>query len=272
MSEPSLLRWAGSKRKSLPHLFRYWRGSERTHYLEPFCGSAALFFASEAEAATLCDKNEWLINFYRVVAEDPIAVYELSNSIPRCKDTYMFIRATAKANRTIESAAHFVYLNRNCFNGIYRTNKSGRFNVPFSAARTGEHPSGRTFLLAASKLRDAQLLSGDFEELVQNNSTASSFVYLDPPFATKNARVFTQYDSHSFGTSDINRLSRLLDYLDEINARFLVSYADVPEIYSLRNKWQWESIQVQRHISGFTAHRRNASEVLISNFEPGQAQ
>lgn len=234
--------------------------------MEPFCGSAVLFFSSAAKEATLSDKNTLLINFLQVVAENPGEVYERSINIPRTKEVYLTVREAEEPKCKIDAAAQFVYLNRNCFNGIFRTNKYGHFNVPYSDRRTGSHPSHETFISASEKLKSAKLVSGDFEWATLAFARSDSFVYLDPPYATKNSRIFTQYNSHSFGLDDIVRLARVLSILDSLGSKFLVSYADVPEIHFLKKQWHVTQIEVQRHISGFKAFRHKASELLISNF------
>ncbi|WP_420719797.1 Dam family site-specific DNA-(adenine-N6)-methyltransferase [Thalassovita sp.] len=134
-----LLRWAGSKRGSLPPLINKWRNSQKTKYIEPFCGSAALFFALAPKSAVLSDQNAWLIRTYQTIRNFPQQVSALSNSFKRDKPTYLTLRAEDhRSMDDVRSAAIFVYLNRNCFNGIFRTNKAGNFNVPFSDSRTGK--------------------------------------------------------------------------------------------------------------------------------------
>lgn len=235
--------------------------------MEPFCGSAALFFAASPKSATLSDANRWLIGTYQAIARDAEAVFRLSSQIPRTKEDYLRVREQVHQDTSsVTAAAAFVYLNRNCFNGIFRTNRAGRFNVPFSGQRTGPHPTLESFLSTAKALEVATLIVGDFARPVEENCHSGSFVYLDPPYATNNSRVFTQYDSHSFGTGDIARLAALLDDIDSVGGHFLVSYADVPEITRLRSRWNVTFISVQRHVSGFASGRRRATELLISNY------
>lgn len=267
MIEPSpILRWAGSKRNSLQYLKTLWRRSGKTHYIEPFCGSAALFFSINPQTAVLSDQNRWLIQTLNATAHNPDEVHEISSGIPRTKEEYYKVRERDPLElEETTSAAHFIYLNRNCFNGIFRTNKLGRFNVPYSNSRTGAHPSKEAFRAAAKVLRKASILASDFEETVENYVTRNSFVYLDPPYATKNSRIFTQYDSHSFGIDDIDRLERLTEIMEERGAHFVISYADVPEINKLSHMWNCQRRSVRRYVASNAEKRKIVDELTIHN-------
>jgi DNA adenine methylase len=147
-----ILRWAGSKKRSLPDIVPFLpRRSER--YLEAFAGSACLFFHLAPEQAIISDNNVELIQFYRTIAKHSLAVYRRFASIPRNPRTYYAIRSVwAQERDPIIRAALFFYLNRNCFNGIFRTNSKGIFNVPFASDRVPLYPTQRTVRDAAGLL------------------------------------------------------------------------------------------------------------------------
>ncbi len=167
------------------------------------------------------------------------------------------------ARSAVERATFFVYLNRNCFNGIYRTNRAGHFNVPFGSYQ-GQYPRICDFETVARLLKKADLLSCDFgTTLCQVRK--NDFVYLDPPFAATGSRTFVEYGKRSFGEGDLERLSRHLDRIDSRGASFLVSYADCPRARSIAKHWNFTAIQVRRHIAGFTTKRKMAGELLITN-------
>jgi DNA adenine methylase len=156
-----------------------------------------------------------------------------------------------------------VYLNRNCFNGIYRTNRKGDFNVPFGADQ-GQYPRPCDFETTAKLLKKAKLLSGDFGATLRH-LRKNDFVYLDPPFAATGVRTFIEYSKRSFADDDLNRFSRHLDRIDRLGAFFLVSYADCPRVRKFAKYWNWKRIEVRRQIAGFAAKRKMAGELLISN-------
>lgn len=165
----------------------------------------------------------------------------------------------------LDRAVRFLYLNRNCFNGIYRTNKAGEFNVPFSGKRTGMMPPRDTFLKAAALLRAADIRARDFEESVLDTTKRGAFVYLDPPYATSRRRVFREYDVDAFDTSDLERLSKLLHTIDRRGAHFLLSYAYCPEAVACFSQWRATKHYAFRNVAGFVGNRRRAAELLVTN-------
>jgi DNA adenine methylase len=258
-----IFRWAGSKRKTLSFLTGFWN-DRFNRYIEPFVGSACLFLKLKPKAAVLADLNSALIDTYETIRDKPIAVAEALYAIPRDSDTYYKVRRSCKRSTTaVDRAAQFVYLNRNCFNGIFRTNLNGDFNVPFGADQ-GQYPRLCDFETTADLLKKATLLRGDFGATLRH-LRKGDFVYLDPPFAATGARTFVEYGKRSFAEDDIGRLERHLERIDSRGASFLVSYADCPRAREIAKDWNWRAIEVRRHIAGFSSKRKMAGELLISN-------
>lgn len=258
------LRWAGSKKRLLPKLVSYWdNGFSR--YIEPFMGSAALFFEIKPSNAILSDMNSELVEAFIAVRNHPRAVYNRLLHFPLGKDAYYQIRQKdASKLPTLDRVARFVYLNRFCFNGLYRTNKKGQFNVPYAASKTGRLPSLKELYTVAKALSVAQIKTADFEETLQNLQPGD-FVYMDPPYAVQNRRIFCQYGPDCFGTEDLNRLASALPFIDHCGATFLVSYAMCREALDAFKGWHIRRAQTQRSIAGFSRHRRKAWELLVSN-------
>lgn len=264
ISNQPFLKWAGSKRNLLNTLLRFWPG-EPSRYVEPFAGSACLFFAIGPERAALNDINGHLIRTYGAIKKDPEKVLYLYRLIPRSKEHYYSIRRDALlADDDFALAANFLYLNRNCFNGLFRTNKAGEFNVPFSNNRTGELNEIR-FLKSAKALSSTTLHSTDFELFINDTVRTGDFVYIDPPYALKNQRIFTQYGPDSFGTQDLERLAVAVDLVHDRGARFVVSYADCEEVRMKFDKWALYETTAQRNISGFAASRKRSKELMFTN-------
>jgi DNA adenine methylase len=263
----AFLRWAGSKRRLLPKLAAYWQPSY-CRYFEPFMGSACFFFRIKPSAAVLSDINADLVETFRLVRDRPSDVHTAILQLKPGKESYYKIRAIRPTQlEPVQRAARFIYLNRFCFNGLYRTNQKGEFNVPFSPARTGPLPTLEELRLASLTLGASTLRSGDFENILEE-VRAGDFVYLDPPFAVSNRRIFRQYGPSSFGLQDLDRLSQTLDLLDSRGAAFLLSYALCKEALTFFKKWQTRRVTTQRNISGFAEHRRAAVELLVSNRHP----
>jgi DNA adenine methylase len=160
----------------------------------------------------------------------------------------------------------FVYLNRNCFNGIYRTNKDGHFNVPFSADRTGAYFTLNELIECSRVLQNAELRAWDFGTTLRYVKEGD-FVYLDPPFAVSRRRVFREYGVRPFDIDDVDRLGTHLRKIADRGADFLVSYADSSEARELARPWRWRRVPVRRHIAGFGEARKRAYELMITNID-----
>jgi DNA adenine methylase len=258
-----LIRWAGSKRAQVPRLREFWSNSHSV-YVEPFAGSACLFFAIEPSAAVLGDTNLELIEFYRIIRDEPKRLCKRLYKIRRDAPTYKKWRSIDPQSLDRETRAlRFIYLNRNCFNGIYRTNLEGKFNVPMGKDQ-GVYFTEGELLECSELLRRVMLVAGDFTKTLAH-VRRGNFVYLDPPYAVNSRRIFREYGKHSFDAADIPRLARCLKGIHETGADFLLSYADCSEARALASKWNAVRVPTRRNVAGFAGARRNAYEWLISN-------
>jgi DNA adenine methylase len=257
------LRWAGSKRQQLSRLEQYWQPTH-ARYVEPFAGSACLFFAIAPAQAVLGDNNASLMHVYRIVRDSPDRIYDRLCRIKRDAKTYYRWRSKKPATLDSETRAlRFLYLNRNCFNGIFRTNEDGAFNVPIGT-KQGAYFSRSDLRACSDMLKRTKLVAADFERTLQH-VRKGDFVYLDPPFAVTSRRVFRQYGTDSFAADDMPRFAATLTRIDELQADFLVSYADCKQARELATHWHAVRLPARRHIAGFVGNRRRAYEWLISN-------
>jgi len=267
----TFLRWAGSKKQLLETLSSYWHQAQATggsgRYIEAFSGSAALFFRINPERAILIDSNESLQECLRVVQSNPLSVATLLRRFEPSSEKYYEVRALDDAHLTgIERAARFIYLNRHCFNGLYRTNRAGKFNVPYGKSnKSGNMPTETELLLASDSLGVAEIKVGDFDAVVRASAKKGDFLYMDPPYAKANERIRNQYGPNVFGTEDVHRLSALATYLDAMGVFFLISYAKCEEVKALASKWNSREVTVQRSIAASTSRRKKVAELLITN-------
>jgi DNA adenine methylase len=258
------IRWAGSKKALLPELRRHWVG-QTSRYIEPFCGSACLFFEVEPQDAILSDINKELITTYRAIRAQPSKVIECLSRFPITEAHYYKTRLVDPCTLSdIEVAARFLFLNRLCFNGIYRTNLKGHFNVPFGLPKSTVKFDFDTILTMSALLSRASLLHSDFE-VVLGEAESGDFVYLDPPYAVAKRRVFAEYHPDSFTIEDIKRLRAALADLDRRGVHFVVSYADSAEGRLLVAGWDYRRVSTRRNVAGFAGHRRTAYELMASN-------
>ena len=262
----NILRWAGSKRQLLTTLGSYWTGVE-SRYVEPFAGSAALFFYLRPGQALLGDLNGDLVGFYKAIASTPEDVYQIASTIKPTKENYYSVRQNfISEENPLQRAGYFLFLNRYCFNGIYRTNLKGHFNVPFASSKTGQLPSWEEFISAVELLKQATVEQKDFEELLINNVKPGDFVYLDPPYAVSTRRVFSEYGANSFSLEDLPRLQSTLREIDKRGARFVLSYAFSKESQKFFCEWPSRRVICQRNVAGFAGSRRKAVEMIATNF------
>jgi DNA adenine methylase len=260
-----VLRWAGSKRKLLPELMSSAAAHPIDLYVEPFAGSACLFFALRPRAAVLSDVNLELIHFYQVLKQHPRLLARRTSNYGSEKRTYYRIRKQRPSELSaIERAGRFLYLNRHCFNGIYRANNKGEFNVPMGK-RTGSLPSEPALVRAACALRRASISVQDFEQ-AGVHARPRTFFYLDPPYDYSGRSNRGEYGPGTFNIDDLERLSKLLVHIDENGARFLLSYLSTPEIKNIASRWICRSFPVRRQVASFNRFRVTIEELLISNF------
>jgi len=256
------MRWAGSKRRIVPHLLTCMP-KQYVRYIEPFAGSACLFFALRPRVAILADFNDELMRTYRTIACHPRLVARAVASRPVGAAPYYSIRKLDPEQlNDVDRAARFMYLNRYCFNGVYRTNRENRFNVPFGS-RPGMPLTEAEYVRCSIALRNSQLLCADFEEtisLVQKDD----FVYLDPPYLSSDRPSLGEYGYGAFARADLPRLYNALNALDRRGSKVLLSYANDPDLRDALKGWSIVEIEARRQIAGGT-QPRFVTEILASN-------
>jgi DNA adenine methylase len=256
-----LLRWAGSKRSLLPILNELLPDGAR--YYEPFAGSACLYFLRRPRQAVLGDLNAELIGFYRTVRRRHAAVAARATEWSLDQDTYYRVRALRPADLdSVSRAARFLYLNRLCFNGVYRENRRGEFNVPYGS-RSGQLPSADELAQCSRALRGVDLRCGDFEQTVRD-VRAGDVVYLDPPYTQAPDSAHGVYGYGSFNGNDLDRMLALLGRLDDNDVRFLFSYSAVSGIH-LRPHWRLREVEVAGRLAADTSRRLARRELLMHN-------
>jgi DNA adenine methylase len=258
-----VLRWAGSKRKLIPQLVRHVP-VEYGCYYEPFAGSACLFFNIAPADAVIGDFNPEVMHLYRTIKRAHKKLSKLMTQMPCSAKFYYRLRSMAPESLpSIERAARFLYLNRYCFNGVYRTNRAGQFNVP-RGRHTGSLPDGRSLAECATALRRTRLIEGDFIATLAGVQQGD-FVYVDPPYAKAGRPGYGEYGYGTFDESDCPRLVARLRELTRDGAHILLSYSADSEIELELTGWAVTQVSVRRHVAGFGDKRGVVQEVLLSN-------
>jgi DNA adenine methylase len=268
-SVPPLLRWAGSKRQLLPDLEAYWRSGAYDRYVEPFAGSAALFFRLAPKVALINDLNHELIETYEVLRKAPKKVFTGVKALRPDAETYYQQRSLRPAELSpLARAIRFVYLNRFCFNGIFRANSAGQFNVPYGGHKAGGVPEFNLFARVATLLGAASLTAMDFGKIL-SRTKKGEFVYLDPPYCKPSRRPRGEYGPGAFSDKDLARLKKHLISMDKRGVAFVLSYEESEAGRTLFVPgWSKRRVRVRRNVAGFAGQRRRASELVISNIRP----
>jgi DNA adenine methylase len=265
------LRWAGGKRRIAPYLAQYIP-LEYESYWEPFLGAGALFFYLAPHKAYLSDTNADLINCYKFVRDKPelISRYLQSHLVGTSEEHYYTIRDEYnKSSSSATQAARFIYLNSTNFNGIFRVNKQGKYNVPYGHKEPPFLPSLETLRSASKLLKKAILSVASYEEVLLGGSVkAGDFVYLDPPYPPINGTSsFTHYTSSRFSWDDQKKVACIANVLRQQQCFVMVSNTDTKRIRNLYKGWHFERVPVTRSIAA-NGSRHQVVELIITNYPP----
>lgn len=270
------IKWAGGKRQLLAELDYRLPESWDTYY-EPFIGGGALLVHLENKGllkkAVISDLNSELINLYRVVQNTPgtlitaLANEEFQNNEAAYKkQKERFNTLIGSRNHTLERAALLIYLNKHGFNGLWRVNRKGKFNVPFGSYSKRSIPSDTSLLKFSAMLEKVKVQNRDFA-LAVKTAKKGDFIYFDPPYQplSKTAN-FTDYNSRGFPFTEQERLARLFRRLTKKGVQIMLSNSKVPEIEELYADFRIESVNAKRFINCNGERRRGIQEIIVTNY------
>lgn len=260
-----VVKWAGGKQWLAPAGKQLtpprWNGT----YHEPLAGGAALFFSLAPTQATLVDSNPELIATYRALQDDPDGVIRLLSAYPYDKKFYYAIRERIP-RRPCTVAARFLYLNRACWNGLYRVNQEGKFNTPFGCFKNPTICDPGRIRSASEVLANTRLVTGDFATVL-SNAQAQDFVYFDPPYITGHQNNgFHRYNRRLFSWEDQKRLAQVALKLVEQGVHVLISNADHKPVVDLYKGFFYYRAIRQSLIGGKTSSRRAITEALLASY------
>jgi DNA adenine methylase len=270
-AEP-FLKWAGGKSQLLSQFEKYLL-DDFNKYIEPFLGGGAVFFhlyntgRLHNKEVILIDSNKDLINCYQIIRKDVEKLIScLSNGkYKNNEDIYYKIREQEPTN-PIEKAARTIYLNKTCYNGLYRVNQQGKFNVPFGYYKNPTICDTENLKAVSIALKKVKLIAGDFEECLKY-TRKDDFVYFDPPYQPiSKTSSFTSYTSNSFIEKDQVRLSRVLKELRKRQCKAMISNSDNEFIHELYDKFSIEVVKARRAINCIGAKRGHINELVIYNY------
>lgn len=269
------VKWAGGKRQILDKLKKYLPEEFDTYY-EPFIGGGALLFDLTPKKAVINDYNQELMNIYNILSD-----YELFDKMCKKLNTherkhnekyYYKIRDLDKNLKKMskladyKKAARTIYLNKACFNGLYRVNSKGEFNVPFNKKDKINTYDGDNLLLIHQYLvnNDVKILNIDFEEAV-STAKKGDFIYFDPPYDSFN-KSFTSYTDIGFGQEEQKRLANIYKDLDQKGVKLMLSNHNTELINELYKEYHIHVITSKRNINSKGDKRGSVEEVIITNY------
>ena len=264
------VKWAGGKGQLLAQLEPFFPSpTTYRRYFEPFLGGGAVFFHLQPRLAILSDLNEELINAYRIVRDQ---LDQLIASLRRHKDDeeyYYYVRGLpVRKLNPVRRASRFIFLNKRCYNGLYRVNKKGQFNVPKGKYRTPPRIFDERNLRNVSlALKDVKLAVGSYDAVLKEASRGD-FVYLDPPYQPlSETAYFTAYTERSFKFDDQMALANLMRDLDKRGVSFLLNNHDVDTLLRLYAGFNIQRAVANRMINSRADRRKGISELIVTNYE-----
>jgi len=261
------LKWAGGKGGLLAQYEPFLPARDAIQrYVEPFLGGGAVFFRTQYHPARLADVNEAVINVYEMVRDQVGPLIELLGQHVNEHDYFYEVRDLDPLTLSpVERAARFIYLNRTCYNGLYRVNSKGEFNVPFGRYKNPRLQDAEGLTAASQALADVELVHADFEQSTADCGPGD-FVYFDPPYdPVSDTSNFTRYARDGFDAEAQRRLAEVFASLAERGARVMLSNSDTPLIRSLYDPQRFEvhEIQARRAINSNPNGRGPVTELLI---------
>jgi DNA adenine methylase len=259
-----IIRWAGSKRQLLPQLKELVPHSY-ARYIEPFFGSGCLYFDLLPKIAVVSDINSQLIAVYQAVAKSPREVACYLESIPHSQEAYYQLRSLdPTALDESAKAARFIFLMKSCFNGVYRTNKSGTFNTPFSGS-VYRLPVESELLEMARVFEACSIQNCDFSVSL-NDAQSGDFVYLDPPYPA--AKFRGEYGYNQFTKEDMSRLLHDTKKASARGVKVMLSFCESDWLNGQLNQWNKNVVSVRRTVSATLMNRKTINELVITNYHP----
>ncbi|WGS65763.1 DNA adenine methylase [Marinitoga aeolica] len=292
MARP-FLKWAGGKTQLIPEIEKRLpnelKNGESIKYIEPFVGSGALLFYLlsnyNIREAYIIDTNEELINLYNIIKNN---VDELIYLLSKLEDEYNKKNSDEKQNlyyekrrefnelkgNKVKKAALFIFLNRTCYNGLYRVNSKGEFNVPFGRYKKPKICDEKNLKNVSYALQKVHILSGDFE-ISKNFVDKNTFIYFDPPYRPLSSTSnFTSYSKNIFNDKSQIRLKNFFEYVTKLGAKALLSNSDPKNMDpkdeffdKLYHEYIIERVYAKRLINSNSKKRGKITELLIRNYE-----
>jgi DNA adenine methylase len=258
-----ILKWAGGKQQLLNQLLPLVPNHYQK-YIEPFFGGGALYFSLQPQQAVIADSNPELTNVYRMVAENVEGLMECLSTFKVDKKNFYSVRAKDTSRMSeLERAARFIYLNKTCFNGLYRVNRQGQFNVPYGDHRNPRICQREELRAASQLLKKTRIVTGDYKQVLKEYAQEGDFVFLDPPYLPVSKYAdFKRYTKEQFYEEDHEELAKEIMRLHEMGCYVLLTNSNHPLVYDLYEGFKIDVYKTRRNISKNGKNRRGEDVVI----------
>jgi DNA adenine methylase len=260
------LKWAGGKSELLPEIEKRLPRSFST-YWEPFIGGGALYFRLSPASAVISDGNEELVNCYQVVRDEVEGLIAALRKHSNNKEHFLRTRRMQPWQlEPVDRAARLIYLNKTCYNGLYRVNQRGEFNVPFGRYENPRICDENGLRECSRVLREADVVCRDFRHLLYK-AKPGDFVYFDPPYSPiSKTSSFRAYSESPFDQREQKALRQVFNALDDRGCHVMLSNSDTEYTRKLYHKFNVEAVQASRAINSRADKRGKVSELIITNY------
>ena len=261
-----IMKWAGGKTQMLkdilPQIPEY-----TGKYIEPFFGGGALFFALAPENAVIADSNPELINMYVQVANDVDGVINILHTYQNTEEMFYEVRSLDWMDLSkTEAAARTIYLNRTCFNGLYRVNRKGQFNTPFGKYKNPTICDEELLRVVSKQLQKATIICGDYLDVLKQYALPGDFVFLDPPYVPVSKYAdFKRYTKEQFNEDDHRNLAEEVKRLQELGCYVILTNSDHPLVHELYQDFEIQIVDTKRAISS-KGNSRKGKDVIVKAF------
>ena len=258
-----ILKWAGGKTQMLGELLVKVPISYR-RYIEPFFGGGALFFALQPTSAIIADSNPELINMYCQLANHVDEVISCLKNYENTSELFYSVRSLDwECLPKAEAAARTIFLNKTCFNGLYRVNKKGQFNVPFGKYKKPNFCNVEALYAASQALKKADIVCGDYLFVLEHYAQPGDFIFLDPPYLpVSEYSDFKLYTKEQFYEEDHVELSRMVMRLHERGCQVILTNSNHPLVHELYAPFKIDVFQTKRHISSNGSNRKGEDVIV----------
>jgi len=264
----SPIKWAGGKARLL-HVIMKHVPKEFNRYYEPFVGGGALFFALQHQNSVLSDSNGELMNMFTQIRDNLSELIETLSKYPISNESFYYeMRALVPVELSpLIRACRFLYLNKTCFNGLYRTNRSGQMNTPWGKAKAPNVCDKGTLKVCSKALQGVALDASYFQKsLMSRNAEEGDFIYLDPPYVPISDTSFVGYSKKGFSMEDHELLASIFEEKAGKGVQMMLSNADVPWVRERYKEFKLIEVQAPRSINSKGSGRGKVGELLIKSY------